>query len=158
MSRDSNAAPLHGVGPALTLPEVPHLPGRTPRPPESLFAPLKQGLTPALPPGALAASPAFRAGLHAFIRRYYWEAHEFWEAVWACLPPAGAERLFLRGLIQLANAGLKARMGRPAAAVKILALADAALAEAGQRHAGILMGLTRERLVALRQQAATDSP
>lgn len=60
------------------LPPEPYLPGLTPRPPEDLF----QGLTGAVPrgDGALLA-PAFAAGAACFARRYYWEAHELWEAV-----------------------------------------------------------------------------
>jgi len=143
--------------PPLELPAVPHLPGRTPRPPEAQLAPWKAGLTPQLAPAALLASPAFAAGLEAFRARYYWEAHELWEAVWICLPPAAAERLLLRGLIQLANAGLKARMARPTAAMRILALADAALAEHARRQSRVAPPLNAAALAALRAQAVQES-
>ncbi|MGG7567824.1 DUF309 domain-containing protein [Rhodovulum sp. DZ06] len=135
------------------LPPAPHLPGRTPRPPEALFA----ALTEAVPegPGALLA-PAFAAGREAFARRYYWEAHELWEAVWMALPPASAEKLALRGLIGLANAGLKGRMDRGAAAARILARAEAELTEAASRGAA-LPGLDGAALAAMRAQAADDS-
>lgn len=135
----------------------PHLPGRTPRPPETVFAPLKAGLAGLSEPADLAASTAFAAGREFFARRYYWEAHEMFEAVWIRLPPAGAERVLLRGLIQLANAGLKARMGRGRAAARILALADAALAEAELRAPGGAMGLPPGVIAALRRQAAGES-
>jgi len=134
---------------------VPHLPGRTPRPPEAAFAPLKAALGTAGDTGALAASAAFAAAQDLFERRYYWEAHELYEAVWMRLLPAGPERVLLRGLIQLANAGLKARMGRAAAARRILALADAALAEAAVRGGG--MGLNPERIARFRAQAAEET-
>lgn len=111
----------------LLLPPQPYFPGRTPRPDEALFAPLKEGAE------AGVTSPAFTGGLGAFEARYYWEAHELWEAVWMALPPASAEKLWLQGVIQLANAGLKARMGRMAAARRCLALADTALTEAARR-------------------------
>ncbi|MFV0246210.1 MAG: DUF309 domain-containing protein [Qingshengfaniella sp.] len=138
---------------ALALPPVPHLPGQTPRPPEDLFDPLKGGLEGAAP-GAVIGSAAFRAGLQAYGARYYWEAHELWEAVWMALPPQSAERVMLRGLIQCANAGLKARMGRGQAVARIMALADAGLAEARLRGAEI--GLAPERIRALRDQAAAE--
>ena len=117
------------------LPEAPHLPGRTPRPSEALFAPLKAGL----PKDArgLLSSDAFKGGFAAFEARYYWEAHELWEAVWSALAPAGAERLWVSGLIQLANSGLKARLGRRVAAARCLALADGLLAEAQTRGAAL---------------------
>ncbi len=140
----------------MILPPVPHLPGRTPRPPEALFAALKQGLAD-MDPAALGGSAASREGLRAFRARYYWEAHELWEAVWTCLPPAGAERLALRGLIQLANAGLKGRMGQAGAQARILALADAALAEAARRGSKDALGLGPGALAGLREQAAGDS-
>jgi len=139
------------------LPPLPHLPGRTPRPPEALFAPLKEGLSAAMDPAALAASPAFREGLRACRAGYYWEAHELWEAVWMCLPPAGAERLILRGVIQLANAGLKRRMGRKAAAARILVLADDALAEGTRRRGLAGLALSRSTIAGLRRQVAGDS-
>lgn len=134
----------------------PHLPGRTPRPPEAVFAPLKAALAGADDPGELAASGAFGAAQRLFARRYYWEAHEMFEAVWMRLPPASAERVLLRGLIQLANAGLKARMGRGRAAARILALADAALAEAAMRAPKGAMGLTPDTIAGLRRQAAGE--
>lgn len=119
--------------PRLELPDVPHWPGRTPRPAEAVFAPFIDALPERLAVEAYATSPAFQAGLEAFRRGYFWEAHELWEAVWTRLPPASAERFLLRGAIQLANAGLKRRMGRAGAAERLLALADEALAEAARR-------------------------
>lgn len=135
----------------------PHLPGRTPRPPEAGFAPLKAGLAGLSEPADLAASTAFAAAREFFARRYYWEAHEMFEAVWMRLAPASAERVLLRGLIQLANAGLKRRMGRGRAAARILALADAALAEAAARAPAGAMGLAPGAVAALRRQAAGET-
>ncbi|MCW1930939.1 DUF309 domain-containing protein [Pararhodobacter zhoushanensis] len=137
------------------MPPEPHHPGRNARPDEAFFAGLIAGLD-GLAAEALAQSPAFLAGFEAFARRYYWEAHEFWEPVWAALPPASAERHLLRGLIQLANAGLKRRMGRPGAAVRILALADAALREAFSGGRESRMGLSAGRVSALREQVLTE--
>lgn len=142
----------------MILPPVPHWPGRNARPPEALFAPLKATVAPGMDAAALAGSDAFSQGLRAFRAGYFWEAHELWEAVWTCLPPAAAQRLAMRGLIQLANAGLKARMGQNGAAARILALADAALDEAARRGADCAMGLTRAKVDELRAQATGDSP
>ena len=148
---------MTGGGAAAWLPPVPHLPGRTPRPPDEIFEPLKATLAQRGSPEEMAQSAAFAGGLSAFAHRYYWEAHELWEAVWIRLPPASAERYLMRGLIQLANAGLKGRMGRDAAAVRILDLADGALAEAAARASTPLMGLDADRLRALRTRAAAES-
>lgn len=130
------------------LPPAPHYPGRNPRPDPVFFAPALSGLD-GLTPAELAASPAFAGGLAAFRAGYYWEAHEFWEGVWSALPQASAERELLRGLIQLANAGLKRRMGREAAVARILPLAEAALREARRRGGESLMGLDAAALLAL---------
>lgn len=42
---------------------------------------------------------------------YYWEAHEAWEAIWHAFGRGGAEADFVKGLIKLAAAGVKAREG-----------------------------------------------
>jgi hypothetical protein len=56
---------------------------------------------------------AFLRGVELFNRGYYWEAHEAWEAVWIAVGRRGREADFLKGLIKLAAAGVKAREGRP---------------------------------------------
>lgn len=126
----------------IALPPVPHFPGRTPRPDPTLFAPLHGDL-----------EAAFHAGLAAFAARYYWEAHECWEPVWMAQPPASAGRHLVRGLIQLANAGLKRRMGREAAAARILGLADGHLREVR----GAPFGMVPEAVEALRAQVVAES-
>jgi hypothetical protein len=44
---------------------------------------------------------------------YYWEAHEAWEGLWHAVGRKGIVGDFLKGLIKLAAAGVKAREGRP---------------------------------------------
>jgi len=134
----------------LALPPRPYLPGQTERPDEAIFEPLKEGLSPDMAPEALAQSAAFVGGQQAFAQGYFWEAHELWEAVWMVLPPASAERHLLRGLIQLANGGLKARMGRENAARRIAALAEAALREAFLQGQDRLMELDRAAVEEMR--------
>lgn len=133
------------------LPE-PHIPGRTPRPSETVFSTLKADLSSGLSAAELADSVAFQTALMAFSDRYYWEAHELFEAVWMYLPPASAERHLLKGLIQLSNAGLKGRMGQDKAVRRIRDLAGAAFAEAYRRH-GAPMRLTRESVADLEARA-----
>lgn len=91
---------------------------------------------------ALAGHGAFQTGCAAFVRGYYWEAHELLEAVWACAPPNSAERHLLQALIHLANAGLKARMGRPAAVARIRARAADSMAAAFLHRGDAVMGVT----------------
>ncbi|WP_442506729.1 DUF309 domain-containing protein [Novipirellula sp. SH528] len=42
---------------------------------------------------------------------YYWESHEAWEMIWIAAPAATTRARFLKGLIKLAAAGVKARQG-----------------------------------------------
>src|SRR5262249_23073005 len=43
----------------------------------------------------------------------YWEAHEVWEGLWQACGRRGVTADFLKGLIRLAAAGVKARAGKP---------------------------------------------
>lgn len=110
----------------LCLPAQPHIPGQTPRPDDAVFDGVKATLSGCETPEDYEQNPAFRAGFTCFERGYYWEAHECWEAVWMRLPPASREKHVVQALIQLANARLKQRMGKPAACARILKRADAA--------------------------------
>lgn len=127
-----------------------YIPGLTPRHPEALFDGLKE-----VGQGALADAPAWSLGLELFDARYYWEAHEVWEPVWMAAPPNSAEAQLLRGVIALANAGLKRRMGRDRAAVRLDKLADAFLTDAMQR--GAAMGLDAAQVRAMRDQVLGES-
>jgi uncharacterized protein len=49
-----------------------------------------------------------------FNHGFYWEAHEAWEALWHAAGRRGVTADFLKGLIKLAAAGVKAREGRAA--------------------------------------------
>ena len=53
-----------------------------------------------------------------FNHGYCWEAHESWEAVWNAVGRAGATADFLKGLIKLAAALVKAREGREQGVVR----------------------------------------
>lgn len=55
------------------------------------------------------ADPRFEAGAAAFDRGDYFEAHEIWEELWREASPT--ERLFYKGLIQLAVACYHRRRG-----------------------------------------------
>jgi hypothetical protein len=59
----------------------------------------------------LGASPVFRRAIQLFQDGYYWEAHEEWESIWHALGRRGASADFVKGLIKLAAAGVKAREG-----------------------------------------------
>lgn len=134
-----------------------YLPGRTPRHPEGAFDRLRDTVRPGMAPAALAASDAWRTGLRFLDEGFFWEAHELLEPVWMACPDPSAEREMAQCLIQLANAALKARMGRPRAVARILALAEAHLARAeGLGQGAPVLGQDpeeiRRRLAALREE------
>jgi uncharacterized protein len=52
-------------------------------------------------------------GIDLFNHGYYWEAHEVWERIWHAAGRGGPVGNFIKGLIKLAAAGVKAREGRP---------------------------------------------
>jgi hypothetical protein len=52
-------------------------------------------------------------GIDLFNAGYYWEAHEVWEGIWHACGRGGLTGNFMKGLIKLAAAGVKARERRP---------------------------------------------
>jgi uncharacterized protein len=68
---------------------------------------------PCLPPthGDWQRCELYLWGLDLFNHGYYWEAHETWEALWHACGRKGTLADFLKGLIKLAAAGVKAREG-----------------------------------------------
>ena len=105
----------HSAGPA-PLPPYSYVPGKFPHP---LRDPEGHSFGHSPPPLVLPAADEgrncreFLRGIELFDHGYYWEAHESWEAVWNALGRRGREADFVKGLIKLAAAGVKAREGRP---------------------------------------------
>src|SRR5476651_1975318 len=65
-----------------------------------------------------ARHPALRYAFGLNAAGYFWESQELLEAVWAAAPQGGRERILLRACIQIANANLRLRMGKPHAAAR----------------------------------------
>src|SRR6195952_3696311 len=82
-----------------------------------------------------ARHPALRYGITLNAAGYFWESQEILEAVWAAAPQGGRERILLRACIQIANANLKLRMGKPHAASRLFGEALAELNELSVRKA-----------------------
>lgn len=114
-------------------PDYAHLPGRNPRHPEDLFDWISPGSTMSQP-AEIPASRAWEMAMVLLRDGYFWEAHEVLEPLWMACPQNSAEGVFLRGVIQLSNAKLKARMGQPRAAQRLLKMARDLLKEASQRN------------------------
>ena len=104
-----------------------------------------------------ARHPALRYGIALNDRRYFWEAQEILEAVWAAAPQGGRERTLLRACILIATANLRLRMQKAHVTARLLGEALAELEALGLRSAGgdgfadsfpvaALAGLVRARL------------
>jgi predicted metal-dependent hydrolase len=72
----------------------------------------------ALDPARWRESSDYLFGLDLFNHGYYWEAHEAWEGLWHVAGRRGTIGDFLKGLIKLAAAGVKAREGNPQGVVR----------------------------------------
>lgn len=132
-----------------------YTPGRTERHPEGAFDAIRESVAPGMSATDLAASDAFVTGLRFLDEGLYWEAHEVLEPVWMACPDPSPEREAVQALIQVANAGVKARMGRPRAVARITALVEDHLAGMG---GGPILGESAEgiraRLARVRKENA----
>ncbi len=115
MSRSQRTVPRCEVprfAPDRPLPPYSFVPGRFPHPVSD-----PQGHSfGADPPPAELLEPdrwqlcrAYLYGVDLFNHGYYWEAHEAWEGLWLACGRTGRTGWFLKGLIKLAAAGVKAR-------------------------------------------------
>lgn len=103
--------------PELPLPPYGYVPGRFPHPITDpaghSYGHVAQQPPPVDQQNWHESSP-FLFGCDLFNHGYYWEAHEAWEGVWMACGRHGTTATFLKGLIKLAAAGVKAREGRAA--------------------------------------------
>ena len=137
------------------LPDEAYIPGQTPRPETS----------PAFDAAAAAPTPTddtFWAANHTYLYGialydacFFWEAHEVWEPVWMNAKPNSPERALMQGLIQLANACLKLRMGRDRAAHRLIDMAARHFRSIGPAS---VMGLEPAQLDAVTCRFAKGSP
>jgi hypothetical protein len=125
--------PLSAVN--LALPRWAYVPGVESEADHDTLA-MAKALVPARFNGFVPARhPALRYGLGLNDSGFFWESHEILEAVWAAAPQGGRERILLRACIQIANANLKLRMGKPHAASRLFGEALAELDELRVRKA-----------------------
>jgi hypothetical protein len=139
------------------MPRWAHLPGVTPEPDRAPLEAAKATLPARFraPPGP--TEPALAYGLALHDAGFFWEAHEVLEAVWLATALNTPERLLIRGFIQLANAGLKRRLGREGAAERLLRESRGEIAEAcrraGDRPGALLRAFRLSHLLEAIEQA-----
>lgn len=135
----------HRYCPARPLPAYAYLPGMTPHPVRDprghSYGRLagRRGL-PSPAPASWARAPEWRYGVDCFNAGFFWEAHESWETLWGCAVRDSAPARLLQGLIQIAAALLKIRLGSAAAAASLAARGLDKLATVA-REQSVLLGL-----------------
>jgi hypothetical protein len=130
--------------PCAELPAYRYVPGLFPHPtahsdghsfgrPEPEAAPL--------PPERWRDNLSYLYGVDLFNRRYYWEAHEAWEAFWHACDKARTQGLFIQGLIQISAALLRWHMGTERGVRKLYNDGRAKLNRAARESPADYMGL-----------------
>jgi uncharacterized protein len=128
------------------VPPHAHVPGLNARHPEDWFDHIKASVTDETPIELLSQTEAWQVGLSYFHDGYFWECHEVLEAVWMRAPDPSPERALIQAMIQLANARLKIRMGKPNAARRLCAMVDDLLQQCGA--AETILGLRLSEITA----------
>lgn len=135
------------------LPSHAYIPGKTARHAEDAFDGIKASLSVDIPTQYLCNTDAFQTGISYLENGYYWEAHELLEAIWILCPTGSPERAFVQGIIQVANACLKRDMERPAAAAKIIKLAETCFESASKDFTESILGYTAQDMLNLHYSA-----
>ncbi|MCP4190328.1 MAG: DUF309 domain-containing protein [Planctomycetaceae bacterium] len=109
-----------------------------------------------LNPNAWRHSESYRFGIDLFNQGYYWEAHESWEGCWHAVDRTGPVADFLKALIKLAAAGVKAREGRPLGVQRHATRARALLQALKMSEANDYAGLSLNGLIDLCDRLIAD--
>jgi hypothetical protein len=104
--------------PELPFPSYSYVPGEGPHPtrdPEGHSYEEETediALVPAPDPDDWQKSKLYLFGIDLFNHGYYWETHEAWEDLWHATGRQGKTGNFLKAIIHLAAAGIKAKQGQ----------------------------------------------
>lgn len=147
--------------PHLPLPPYAYVPGKSPHPmshPDGHRLGNLAFQSETLVPTDWESCDAYCYAIDLFNEGYYWEAHEVWEGCWNAAGRNGWPADFLKGLIKLAAALVKAREGRSAGvrrharrALELIASPPGPpdLPAPADAHADRYAGLDRQQLCAL---------
>jgi hypothetical protein len=114
------------------FPPYSYVPGESPHPlsdPKGHMRGSVERRSPLLDPSQWRASQRYLFGVDLFNHGYYWEAHEAWESLWLAAGRQGTTACWLKCLIKLAAAGVKARVGSPVGVERHIARALELLAQ-----------------------------
>jgi uncharacterized protein len=119
------------------------------------------GTTPPAPelldPDDWRSCPAYLRGLDLFNHGYYWEAHEAWETAWNGSGRKGPVAEFLKALIKLAAAGVKAREGISTGVERHASRAAELFQALGEATDGRFAGLDLRQLRACAHEVAGNA-
>jgi len=108
--------PVPRLVPDEPFPAYAYIPGRFPHPTSDPSG-HSYGVEPAVPekvePEKWRESRPYLYGIDLFNGGYFWESHVAWESLWMAFGRKGMVADFLKGLIHLAAAGVKALEGKP---------------------------------------------
>jgi hypothetical protein len=130
--------------PQRQLPPYRYVPGRAPHPtadPAGHSFGHDEPAAVRMAPEQWRRNEPYLFGVDLFNRRFYWEAHEAWEAVWHTCDKTATQGLFIQGLIQIAAALLRWHMGTERGARKLYAEGRAKLEPACRESPREYMGL-----------------
>ena len=96
-------------------------------------------------------------GIDLFNHGYYWEAHEAWEGLWHAAGRTGPVADFLKGLIKLAAAGVKAREGSAVGRQRHLLRGSELLESVCSDVGGRLMGLGLDAVLTTLREAESGT-
>ena len=116
MKSSSDNEPVPRLMPEEPFPPYAFVPGCNPHPTGDPSG-HSFGVEPALPakvePDHWQSCRPYLRGIDLFNAGYYWESHVAWESLWLANGRKGEIADFLKGLIKLAAAGVKALEGTP---------------------------------------------
>ncbi|MGI9354325.1 MAG: DUF309 domain-containing protein [Rhizobiaceae bacterium] len=116
------------------LPKQAYLPGKTARPEEEAYDWIRDRTPAHVGSDNISHVQSWHYGLRLLREGFYWEAHEVLEPVWTACAPNSRERYLVQAIIQIANAALKAELGKPRAAGKLIVIAEGLLARSGSER------------------------
>jgi predicted metal-dependent hydrolase len=97
------------------FPPYAFVPGRSPHPtsdPAGHSFRVEPAISPKFEPEEWQTCRLYLYGIDLFNGRFYWESHVAWESLWIASGRKGTTANFLKGLIKLAAAGVKALEGK----------------------------------------------
>src|ERR1700694_1437586 len=116
MNSSSDKGPVRRLVPDEPFPAYAYIPGRFPHPtadPAGHSFHIEPVVPPKVEPERWQECRPYLYGIDLCNGGYYWESHVAWESLWVACGRKGVIADFLKGLIKLAAAGVKALEGRP---------------------------------------------